>query len=53
MAEREMSEEEALRWPPPGWTEERYANATDEDWEVMSDEVSYYSTIAQKTVLPP
>ncbi|OBT76557.1 hypothetical protein VF21_05372 [Pseudogymnoascus sp. 05NY08] len=39
MAERKMSEEEALRWLPPGWTEERYANATDEDWEVMSDEL--------------
>ncbi|KFZ25272.1 hypothetical protein V502_00247 [Pseudogymnoascus sp. VKM F-4520 (FW-2644)] len=39
MAEREMSEEEALRWLSPGWTEERYANATDEDWEVMSDEL--------------
>lgn len=41
MAKPDMSDEEALHWLPPGWTEKRYANATDEDWEAMSDEVSY------------
>ncbi|KFY81513.1 hypothetical protein V500_11340 [Pseudogymnoascus sp. VKM F-4518 (FW-2643)] len=24
---------------PPGWTEEKYANATDEDWEALPDEL--------------
>jgi len=41
MAGPNMSDEEALHWlPPPGWTEEKYANATDEDWEALPDEVS-------------
>lgn len=36
-------DEEALRYLPPGWTEEKYANATDEDFENLPDDVSYCS----------
>lgn len=45
MAGAEMSEEEALRWLPPGWTEEKYASATDEDWEALLDDVSWWTYI--------
>ncbi|KFZ17231.1 hypothetical protein V502_04663 [Pseudogymnoascus sp. VKM F-4520 (FW-2644)] len=34
----DVSDEEALHWLPPKWTEEKYADATDEDWETMPDE---------------
>lgn len=36
-------DEEALRYLPPGWTEEKYANATDEDFDSLPDDVSYSS----------
>ncbi|OBT77020.1 hypothetical protein VF21_02882 [Pseudogymnoascus sp. 05NY08] len=39
MAGPEMGEEKALCWLPPGWTEEKYASATDEDWETLSDDL--------------
>ncbi|KAF7505725.1 hypothetical protein GJ744_000491 [Endocarpon pusillum] len=31
--------DDPLHYLPPGWTEEKYANATDEDWENQPDEV--------------
>jgi hypothetical protein len=45
-----LSDEEALHWLPPGWTEETYANATDEDWEGLSDEVSVVITYSDRTL---
>lgn len=33
-------DESILHYLPSGWTEERYKNATDEDWESLVEEVS-------------
>jgi hypothetical protein len=31
---------DVLHYLPPGWTEEKYGNATDEDFENLPDDVS-------------
>ncbi|KAI4743884.1 hypothetical protein E4T50_05736 [Aureobasidium sp. EXF-12298] len=33
-----MANESILTYLPSGWTEERYKNATDDDWETLSEE---------------
>lgn len=34
-----MANNSILTYLPNGWTEERYKNATDDDWETLSEEV--------------
>jgi hypothetical protein len=34
-----MATNSILTYLPDGWTEERYKNATDDDWETLSEEV--------------
>lgn len=34
-----MAEDDPLHYLPPGWTEEKYANATEADFESLPDEV--------------
>lgn len=36
-----MADDNPLHYLPPGWTEEQYRNATDEDFEGLPDDVCW------------
>lgn len=39
--ESKMADDSILRYLPPGWTEDRYKNASDDDYEALTEEVRY------------
>jgi hypothetical protein len=46
-----MAKDTVLTYLPTGWTEEKYKNSTDDDWEDLPEHVILWYDILSMTVL--